>query len=163
MTSMNTSNLDQAIVEFQRLPVEEQLATLGLLFRSISSSIPANGLGSSEESTRLIEQIKGLQPGEQVQTLSDLLASKAEGDGVALDPHPSKALLELIPGGTQPALTHYQSLDANSRLALWYYLGQQFSSSIPADFSLSSKANELLTSLRSLSAEQQAAFLSQIA
>ncbi|MBW4444071.1 MAG: hypothetical protein KME10_23170 [Plectolyngbya sp. WJT66-NPBG17] len=164
MTSINTSNLDQAIVVFQGLPVEEQLATLGMLFKEISGSIPANTFGTSEESTRLIDQIKGQRQDEQLQTLSDFLANKtAKGDEVALDPHPSKALLELIPGSTQPALTRYESLDANSRLAFWYQLGQQLNDSIPVNSSLSSEATELLTSLRSLGVEQQAAFLRQIA
>lgn len=164
MTSINTSNLDQAIGVFQGLPVEEQLATLGMLFKDISGSIPATAFGSSGESTKLIEQIKGQQQDEQLQTLSDFLANKtAKGDEVALDPHPSKALLELVPGSTQPAIARYESLDANSRLAFWYQLGQQMNDTIPANSSVSSEASELLTTLRSLGAEQQAAFLSQIA
>ncbi|GAP95572.1 orange carotenoid protein N-terminal domain-containing protein [Leptolyngbya sp. NIES-2104] len=166
MTSINTSNLDQAIVEFQSLPVEEKLAVLGFLFKDVSGSIPESSFNgvNSNEITPLIEQIQAQRSDEQIQTLGDFLSSQnSQGDGVALDPHPSKALLELIPGNTQPALTRYKALDQSSRLAFWYQLGQQFSNSIPSDVSLSPKASELLTSLRSLGAEQQAAFLSQIA
>lgn len=166
MTSTNTSNLDQAIVQFQNLPVEEQLAALGLLFKALSGSIPANAFGSaaSQEIMPLIEQIKGMRQDEQLQTLSDFLANQtAQGNEVALDPHPSKAMLELIPGSTQPAMTRYESLNATSRLAFWYHLGQQLDNSIPTNSSLSPEAEQLITSLRSLSAEQQAAFLGQIA
>lgn len=165
MTSINTNNLDQAIAQFQSLPVEEQLAALGVLFKGLSGSIPANAFGStSNEISPLIEQIKAMRQDEQLQTLSDFLADKTtRNDEVALDPHPSKAMLELLPGNTQPAITRYQSLDANSRLAFWYQLGQQLDSTIPVNSSLSPEADQLISSLGSLGAEQQAAFLSQIA
>ncbi|MBE9013463.1 hypothetical protein IQ250_25045 [Pseudanabaenaceae cyanobacterium LEGE 13415] len=165
MTSINTSELDQAIVEFQGLPVEEQLAVLGSLFKEISGSIPVSSFSnvSSDKITPLIEQIQAQRSDEQIQTLGDFLSLQAaKDDAVALDPHPSKALLELIPGNTQPALARYKELDQPSRLAFWYQLGQQFSASIPADISLSSEADELLSLLASLGAEQQASFLSQI-
>ncbi|MCU0548267.1 MAG: hypothetical protein MUC48_02855 [Leptolyngbya sp. Prado105] len=165
MTSIDTSHLDQAIVKFQSLSIEEQLATLGLLSKEISGAISVNAFGADtrEEIAPLIDQVQGQRQDEQLQTLSDFLSSKTEqGDEVALDPHPSKALLELIPGNVEPALTRYKSLRTNSRLALWYQLAQQMGNSIPANFSLSPQADELLTSLRSLSTEQQERLLSQI-
>lgn len=166
MTSINTSSLDQAALAFQKLPVEEQLATLGMLLQEISGSIPVHVSSMGGEIVPLIQQIHEQRQDEQLQTLSDFLANEtAKGDVVALDPHPSKAMLELVPGSTQPALTRYKSLDSNARLAFWYQLGQYLGDGIPAipsGFSLSSEANDLLTALRSLSLEQQAAFLSQV-
>jgi hypothetical protein len=166
MTSINTSSLDQTTLAFQKLPVEQQLAALGMLLKEISGSIPASVSSMSGEVVPLVQQIQEQRQDEQLQTLSDFLANEtAKGDEVALDPHPSKALSELVPGSTQPAITRYKALDSNARLAFWYQLGQYLGDGIPAipsDFSLSSEANELLTALRSLSLEQQAAFLSQV-
>jgi hypothetical protein len=165
MTSINTSKFDQAIAQFQSLPAEEQLAALGVLFKGVSGSVPTSAFSgtNSGEITELVKQIKEQRQDEQLQTLGDLLANKtAKDDAVALDPHPSKAMVELLPGN-KPALTRYESLDANSRLAFWYQLGQQLNDTIPVNSSLSSEANELISSLQSLSAEEKAAFLGQIA
>lgn len=157
MTSIDTSGLDQMTAIFQNLPVEQQLAVLGMLFQEVSGSIPVNAL-NSEPIMPLVKQIQEQRQDEQFQTLCDFLSNETEA--VALDPHPSKALVELLPGN-KSALERYQELDANSRLAAWYQFGQQFGS-IPSDFTLSSDASECLTALRSLGIEQQAAFLSQI-
>jgi hypothetical protein len=161
MTSVNTNNLDQSIAKFQSLPAEEQLIVLGALFKEISGSIPL-GSANSEEITLLVQQVQAQRQDEQIQTLGDILANQtAKDDQVALDPHPSQAMIELLPGNTQPALTRYTSLDPNARLVFWYQLGQQLSSTLPSDIS-SSEASEIFTSLRSLDTDQKAAFLSQI-
>ncbi|MBD2081599.1 orange carotenoid protein N-terminal domain-containing protein [Leptolyngbya sp. FACHB-17] len=165
MTSINTNNTDRAVSEFQKLPIEEQLVALGTLFKEVSGSVPSSALStsSSNEISTLIDEIKSQRHDEQLQTLGDFLTNKVDHfDGVALDPHPSKALLELLPGSTQPPLARYEALDANSRIAFWYQLGQEFSSSIPTNAQVSPKATELLSSVRSLSAEEKAAFLGQL-
>lgn len=137
-----------------------------MLLQEISGSIPVRASSMGGEIVSLIQQIHEQRQDEQLQTLSDFLANEtAKGGQVQLYPYPSKAMLELVPGSTQPALTRYKSLDSNARLAFWYQLGQYLGNGIPAipsDFSLSSEANDLLTSLRSLSLEQQAAFLKAV-
>lgn len=163
-----TGDFDQVRAQFQSLPPNEQLTALGVLFKGISGSIPADALSGANSSgaTSLISQIQAQSPDEQEQTLGALLSSKSSAKGeVALDPNPSKALTELIPGTpdpTRPGVEQYKSLDANARLAFWYQLGQQFSSSIPDNPTLSKDATELLTELQSLSPEQQATFLSAL-
>ncbi|MBD1859165.1 MULTISPECIES: hypothetical protein [Leptolyngbya] len=57
MTSINTSSLDQAALAFQKLPVEEQLATLGMLLQEISGSIPVHVSSMGGEIVPLIQQI----------------------------------------------------------------------------------------------------------
>ncbi|BAU12003.1 hypothetical protein LEP3755_25270 [Leptolyngbya sp. NIES-3755] len=169
MTSMNASDLDQAIAKFQSLPANDQLALLGLLFKNLSGSIPATAFSSanSSEMTGLIQEIQAQSTDEQVQTLGGFLRSKTgPGDEIALDPNPSKAMVELIPGNKQPTNSggdRYKAMDGNTRLAFWYQLGQQLASGIPTDATLSSEATQLLMELQPLSPEEQASFVSQLA
>lgn len=170
MTSVNANGVDQAMIaQFKSLPANDQLTALGLLLKEISGSIPADAFSSanSTEMTSLIQEIQAQSPDEQVRTLSGFLSTKPESEGeVALDPNPSKALVELLPGHsdpTRPGVEQYKSMDANARLAFWYQLGQHFSSSIPEDATLTKDATEVFEELRSLSPEQQAEFLTRLA
>lgn len=163
MTFTNTDTLDQAVKAFKRLPVDDQLAALASIYTAASGSLSssASGIASSKDVGELVKQVKEMRPDEQVQLLRDVFSNqKTQGEEEVLDPHPSKALLELIPGGVTPPLSKYDSLDTNSRLGFLYQLAQEIS--LPTDYQLSSEATELLNSLKSVDFDQQVKFLSQV-
>lgn len=168
MASQNTETLAQSVRAFKRLPANEQLAALGSIYTEIGNSIsfPSGNPTASGDVQRLIEQVKQMRQENQLQFLQDVLSEEKTGqEAIALDPHPSKAMLELTPGGITPPLEQYNHLDANSRLAFWYYLAQQMGRDMvqmPANYSPSSQAESFLSTLRSSSFEQQIEFLRQV-
>src|SRR6476646_10394358 len=167
MTSANT-NPTQALQSFRRLDVDQQIAALAYLYTELGSSIsfPSSGVTSSHEISQLVKHVKDLRSEDQLQFIRDVFSSQQKGrQEAALDPHPSKALLELIPGGSKDPLSHYQALDANARLAFWYRLGQELDRSAisaAATSPLSAGAQEIVTSLQGLNFNQQIDFLRQI-
>ncbi|MBD2096164.1 hypothetical protein H6F90_13560 [Trichocoleus sp. FACHB-591] len=167
MTSANT-NTAQTLRSFQHLDVDQQIAALAYLYTELGQSIsfPSSGVTSSNEISQLVKHVKELRSEDQLQFIRDVFSSQQSGrEEVALDPHPSKALLELIPGGTKDPLSHYQSLDPNARLAFWYRLAQELDRdaiSTAATTQLSSGAQEIINHLKSLEVSQQVDFLRQI-
>ncbi len=167
MTSAN-SNTTQTLQSFQRLDVDQRIAALAYLYTDLGNSIsfPSSDVTSSNEVSQLVKHVKDLRSEDQLQFVRDVFSSQQTGrEEVALDPHPSKALLELIPGGTKDPLSHYQSLDPNARLAFWYRLAQELDRgaiSAAATSQLSAGAQEIIASLKSLEFSQQIDFLRQI-
>lgn len=167
MTSANT-NHTQALKAFQHLDVNQQIAALAYLYTELGNSIsfPSSGVTSSNEISQLVKHVKDLRSENQLQFIRDVFSSQQVGrKEVALDPHPSKALLELVPGSTKDPLSHYQSLDPNARLAFWYRLAQELDRgaiSAAATTQLSSGAQEIINNLKSLEVSQQVDFLRQI-
>lgn len=168
MTSTNTDALNQVLKDFKRLPVDEQLAALGSIYAQVGSSVSsASGTASSKDVRELTDQVKEMRQEDQLQFMRDVFSShKNDQDEVALDPHPTKAMLELIPGVATPPLTRYQSLNANSRLAFWYQFAQEMGTddviSMPTNYQPSSKTTEVLDTLKSCDFDQQVSFLSQV-
>lgn len=168
MTFTNTDSLTQSVKALNKLDVNEQLIVLASLYADIKGSVTQHptAMSVSSEVDELVKQINDMRQEDQVQFLRDVLSEKAtQSDAVALDPHPTKAMLELLPGGVTPPLKKYQDMSVNSRLTLWYYLGQgmesQFSSIIASN-PLSPEATQLVDSLKQGDFDQQIAFLDKV-
>lgn len=162
----NTESIDQALKSFKKLPVNDQIAALAGVYKEAASSLSSTA-SPSKEVAELFAKVKGLREENQLQFIQDVLSEKAtKQEEVALDPHPSKALLELVPGAGKPPVSQYNDLSATDRLAFWLHFAQNLGKdgvvAIPADFQPSPKVTELLSSLKSVDLEQQVQFLSQL-
>lgn len=166
MTSTNTTS-NQLVSSFKQLPVDDQIAALGVIYQEIGGSLPsiATSGATSKQVEDVVKHVLELREGGQIQFLQDVLTD-TDQDEVALDINPSKAMVELIPGdGIEPPISEYEDLSANERLMVWYQLagkmGNQFIA-FPSDYQSSDAAKEILNSLSSLSVEEKLQFLSQI-
>lgn len=166
MTSTNTTS-NELVSSFKRLPVDDQIAALGVIYQQIGGSLPsiATSGATSKQVEDVVKHVLELREGGQIQFLQDVLTD-TDQDEVALDINPSKAMVELIPGdGIEPPISEYEDLSANERLMVWYQLagkmGNQFIA-FPSDYQSSDAAKEILNSLGSLSVEEKLQFLSQI-
>ena len=167
MTSANIDAIKQSVQAFKGLDIDDQLAALASIYTKAASSIPPETLGTpSPEVSGLVTKIEQLSHQEQVDALRDLLpAKKTDQDEVILDPNPSKALAELVKGGTKVPTHEYGALSTESKLAFLYQIGQKLGKSIigiPSDYSPSSKVTDLLNSLASLDVQQQMSFLTKV-
>lgn len=145
MTSTNTDPLSQPVAAFKKLPVDEQLAALALIYTEVSGSITPATLKrtSPDVSGGFVTQIEQMSQQEQLLALRDLLTG----------------------AGSSPLTLEYQSLDTNSRLAMWYQLAQGLGSTIaaiPSDYIVSSEVAGFLTSLKSMDFEHLVSFLSSV-
>lgn len=165
MAPTDTSNLSQLSKSFKKLPVDDQIAALGYIYQAVGGSIPSSAIATSDKVNEIVKHVSELREGSQVKFLQDVLTD-TNHDEVVLDPHPSKAMLELIPGdGVEPPISEYEKLSPNERLAVWYAIASKMgkgTATIPSDYSLSSEAQELLSSLKSCETDEQLQFLSQI-
>lgn len=161
MTFTNTDTINQSIAAFRRLPIVDQLSILASIYPKIQQSTPAiSGTSEQKEIHELINQIKQMREEDHVQFLQDVLSENAAGNReTALDPHPSKALLELIPGGVTPPLEQYQKLSKDAQMSFWYQFAQSMRERIPSNLSLSPAANQILSSLDTNNVEQLMMFL----
>lgn len=167
MTSINANAINQLVPQFKQLPVDDQIAALGQIYQEVAGSLPApalqtNAAGAVEE---VVKQILEMRGGGQIQFLQDVL-SHVDRDEIAVDIHPSKAMVELIPGdGIEPPIDEYENLNATDRLLVWYYLASRMGDdfiALPSDYWLSDAAKEVLQAFQSSSAEDKLNFLSQI-
>ena len=145
MTSSNTDAINQSVAGFKKLPLDDQLAAMALIYTEVSGSITPSTLKrtSPEVSGGLLAQIEHLSQQEQLLALRDLLAG----------------------AGSSPLTLEYQSLDANSRLAVWYQLAQGMGSTIaaiPSDYTVSSELADFLNSLKSMDFEHLISFLTSV-
>ncbi|AFZ24658.1 Orange carotenoid protein [Cylindrospermum stagnale PCC 7417] len=168
MTATNINAVRQAVSAFHELQEDEQLTVLGLIYAENADTIPADAIDSLpiETAGDLVAQIQQLSPEEQLYALGDLLsANRNDQDEVMLDPHPSKALVELTRGGTKIPTGEYGSLSAEAKLAFWYLIGERLGTTIigiPRDYSPSESATELLNTLKSLNTNDLVTFLKQV-
>lgn len=162
MTSAPTDAVKQSVIAFRSLKIEDRLAALALIYKHIAGQIPANAVNNSAKASGLVSKVEQLSPELQVQGLRDMLDShKQDGDEVALDPNPSKALAELVTGSNETIpIDEYSSLGKDDKLAFWYQMGQKLESSF-SNISPSSEITEFLQSLQSLNADDRSTFLSQ--
>lgn len=168
MTSTNINPVKQAVFNFQKLKIDDRLVVLGSLFSKVADTISTSDIDKlpTQKAADLVTQIQQLSPEEQLQAVRDLLpASSNDQDETVLDPHPSKATLELARGGTKIPTGEYGALNAEGKLVFWYYLGQRLGSSIiniPQDYTLSEQATTVLNSLQSLDTEDLVSFVKQV-
>jgi hypothetical protein len=162
--TIDTKELNSLATSFKRLPVDDQIAAMGYLYQEIGGSLISSDM-ASKKVEEVVKQVTEMREGSQVEFLQDIL-SDTDRDEVVLDIHPSKAMAQLIPGdGVEPPIAEYEGLNPNERLAVWYNLASKMGDSmaaLPSDYSLSSEAQELLTSLKSYETEEKLQFLSQI-
>lgn len=165
MTSIDTKTLNSLAARFKQLLVDDQIATLGYLYQELGSSLPT--IVTSDKVNDLLNMMGDMREGSQIEFMQDVLNDRTtKADEVSLDPHPSKALLELIPGDdVEPPLTQYHTFSPNERLLFWSQLASKMGDEViamPSDYSLSSEAAELLSSLKLLGTDETVNFLSQI-
>jgi len=145
VTSTSMDARDQSIAAFKSLPVDDQLAALAMIYTEVAGSITSATLKrtSPEVSMGFVTQIEEMSQQEQLLALRDLLAG----------------------AGSSPITLEYQSLDTNSRLAMWYQLAQRLGSTIaaiPSDYTVSSEVADFLTSLKAMDFENLVSFLSNV-
>ena len=162
MTSAQPDAIKQSVIAFRSLKIEDRLAALALMYKHIAGQIPANAVDNSAKASGLVSKVGQLSPDLQTPALRDMLdAQKQDGDEVALDPSPSKALAELFTGNNETIpIDEYSSLGKDDKLAFWYQMGQKVESSV-SDIKPSSEVTEFLQSLQSLSADDRVAFISK--
>ncbi len=160
MTSAQSDAVKQSVNAFRSLKIEDRLAALALIYKHIAGEIPANAVNNSSKASSVVTKVGQLSPELQVQSLRDMLDSqRQDGDEVALDPNPSKALAELLTGSNETLpIDEYSSLGKEDKLAFWYQMGQKAESSI-SSISPASEVTEFLSSLQSLSADDRVAFI----
>ncbi|MBD2464586.1 hypothetical protein H6G89_26625 [Oscillatoria sp. FACHB-1407] len=168
MTFTNTDAIAKCVQAFKKLDLNGQLSALAALYSEVKTSVTSHStaMAASSEVDQLIKHINEMREEDRLQFLQDVLSEKAtKSDETALDPHPSKALLELVPGGVTPPIDQYNDMSINSRLTVWYRFGQMMEnqlSSIMAQNPPSPEANELISSLKQCDFDQQIAFLNKV-
>ncbi len=165
MTATNSNPMKEAGANFFRLEMDDRLAVLASLYTQVAGTIPADALLAMPDKggADLVKDVQDLSGDEKILALRDLLAAdKNDQDETQLDPNPSKALGELLKGGTKIHTGKYGAMKPESRLGFWYQLAERMGSSIPSDYKPSSQATELLNSLKSMSKEDLVSFLTQI-
>jgi Orange carotenoid protein, N-terminal len=162
--TIDTKEFNSLTTSFKQLPVDDQIAAMGYLYQEIGGSLLSSDM-ASKKVEEVVKQVTEMREGSQIEFLQDIL-SDSDRDEVVLDIHPSKALAQLIPGdGVESPIAEYEGLNPNERLAVWYNLASKMGdgmAALPNDYSLSSEAQELLTSLKAYKIEEKLQFLSQI-
>jgi Orange carotenoid protein, N-terminal len=167
MTSTGTNSTQQAVNTFQHLDTNNQLLVLASVYLEIKNSLstdPASTAGA-DDVNQLVHQVKEMRQENQLEFLQDVLRDRqTDSNRVELDPHPSKAMLELVPG-VKPPLSRYRELDKNSRLAFWYCWGRELEgqiASIAQQPNVSDAAKEVVAFLNSSNLDEKIAFLNHV-
>lgn len=145
MSSTNTDAQNESVAAFKSLPVDEELAALALIYTEVAGSITPSTLKrtSPDISRTFVTQIEEMPEQEQLLALRDMLTK----------------------AGSSPLTLEYQSLDDNSKLAIWYQLAQGLGNmiaAIPSDYTVSSELADFLNSLKSMDFEHLVSFLSSV-
>jgi Orange carotenoid protein, N-terminal len=165
MTSTNVNPSRQALLAFQQLDIDDRLAVLASLYKQIANSIPADAANAlpTGQAAGLVTQIQKLSSEEQLNALRDILpAERTDQNEVMLDPNPSKAMVELVQGGTTIPTGDYGKMKADAKIAFWDLLAQRLGSSIigiPSDYRLTEQATTVLNMLQSMNTDELVAFL----
>jgi hypothetical protein len=168
MTSKNVSAVEQAVSDFKKLDIDDRLVVFGSLFSKVADTISTSDIDKlpTQKAADLVAEIQQLSPEEQLYALRDLLpASSNDQDEIMLDPHPSKAMVELAQGGSKIPTGEYGQLNAEGKIAFWYFLGQRLGRTIiniPRDYTPSAQATAVLNNLRSLNTNDVVSFLKQV-
>lgn len=162
MTSAQNESLQKSLSAFRGLRMEDKLAAMALIYQHVAREVPAESIPKSAKVSELVGKVGQLSQELQTDALRDMLdAQRQDGDEVALDPNPSKALGELISGKNENIpVGDYSSLGKEEKLAFWYQMGQKVSSSA-GSITPSAEVSEVLQSLQSLSADDRISFISK--
>ena len=138
MTTNTTNQPEQAVADFKKLSVDDQLAWLWFAYTKMGSSITpaAPGAAGEDIAEGLYNQVKELSHEEQLQVQRDI-ASKAD---------------TIIS-------REYGSLSANTKLFFWYRLAQGMESNViipmPPGYEMSDSVKELLERFEGLDFNEQ--------
>jgi hypothetical protein len=141
---------------------------LALLYTGVGDTMPANVIDSlpTDTAADLIAQIQQLSEEEQLFPLPPLLpATRNDQDSTMLDPHPTKALIELTQGGAKIPTGQYGQMNTNAKLAFWYMIAERLGATmigIPRDYQPSQSVISLSNSLKSLNTNDLVAFFKRI-
>lgn len=162
MTSAQNESLQESLSAFRNLRMEDKLVAMALIFQHVAREVPAESIPNSSKVSELVGKVGQLSQELQTDALRDMLdAQRQDGDEVALDSNPSKALGELITGNNENIpVGDYSSLGKEEKLAFWYQMGQKISSS-GASISPSTDVSEVLKSLQTLNADDRISFISK--
>ncbi|MBW4610201.1 MAG: Orange carotenoid-binding protein [Hassallia sp. WJT32-NPBG1] len=147
MTSTNIDFTEVAVSKFQNLNADDRLAVLAVLFSQINEEIPATALNSlsNQGTADLVAEIQNLSQPDQILALRKLQNQEGEETTISTD--------------------SYASMDAESKLAFWYQLGENLGGSvvgIPQDYIPSEQAAEVLDLFEMNSSEQIMSFMQQV-
>ncbi|MCG8368251.1 MAG: Orange carotenoid protein [Pseudanabaenales cyanobacterium] len=143
MTLVNLDiNLEQAVNQFGKASVDDQLALLWFSYekvgRAIKSAAPVAIF--SQITQRLFTQVKHIRREEQLDAIRDLAA-----------------------GADTRISREYTTLNVNMKLAFWYKLAQGVQSGsiqqVPQHHKLSPEARSVLTALEAMGFNEQVSFL----
>jgi hypothetical protein len=168
MPTTKIDNITEALAAFQQLNIDERLATLASVYTNLIDEINSDEIEAlpTEKAENLVAQIQSLSDEEQLFALRDLLpATRNDQDEVMLDPHPSKAMVELARGGTKIPTGEYGAMSTEGKLAFWYLLAERLGSTIipiPNDYHPSEEAITLLNFLDSLDTDDLVAFVQRV-
>lgn len=171
MTATNINNLETAVSKFQALDVDDKLATLASLYSEVSDEVAPisnQNTAESQDSANLVKQIQQLNSEEQIVALRDLLSTNHNSQGeVALDEHPTQALLEVVQGSsddsgnTKISNNSYIAMNDDAKLSFWFQIGQNLGKSVvgvPADHKPNERVIEVLDLVNSDNVENLIAF-----
>ncbi|MBW4449925.1 MAG: hypothetical protein KME38_24575 [Spirirestis rafaelensis WJT71-NPBG6] len=147
MTSTNIDFTEVAVSKFQNLNADDRLAVLAVLFSQINEEIPASAMNSlpNHGTADLVAEIQNLSQPDQILALRKLQNQEGEETTISTD--------------------SYASMDAESKLAFWYQLGENLGGSvvgIPQDYIPSEQAAEVLDLFEMNSSEQIMSFMQQV-
>ncbi len=139
-TQTNDPTIRERVEAFQGLDVDEQLALFWFIYKEMGKSITPAAPGASTVSPQIAEglfnQVKTLSHEEQLQLQRDL-----------------------ITGADNQLTREYGSLSDTTKLLFWYLLAQGMENAtiipMPANYQLSSQADELLKKIKEIPFEQQ--------
>lgn len=163
----DTGNLEpvaQALEALNKLSIDDRLTAMALIYKDVSGSISADAIKASSQVSGLVSKIEQKPQDRQIDALRDILtAGKNDKGEEALDPNPSKALGQLVTGGSEDIPTgEYGALDTESKLAFWYHIAQKLGNSIPSNISPSSELAEVLNPVKSFDDEKKMSFLKRL-
>jgi hypothetical protein len=167
MTSTNFNPVQQSVSRFQQLHIDDRLAVMGLVYSETANQLPADMIDAlpTQKPAELVAQIQQISPEEQLYALRDLLpATKNDQDEIMLDPHPTKATLELAQGGTTIPTGEYGAISKEEKLAFWSLLAERLGTTIidiPHDYILSDAATEVFNAIKLLNTNDLVSFLKQ--
>ena len=168
MTSTNFNPVQQSVSRFQQLHIDDRLAVMGLVYSETANQLPADMIDAlpTQKPAELVAQIQQVSPEEQLYALRDLLpATKNDQDEIMLDPHPTKATVELVQGGTTIPTGEYGAMSKEEKLAFWSLLAERLGTTvidIPHDYILSDPATEVFNSIKLLNTNDLVSFLKQV-
>jgi hypothetical protein len=167
MTSTGTNSTQQAVKTFRKLDTNNQLLVLASIYLQIKGSLSTDpaSIDKADDVGQLVHQVKEMRQENQLEFLQDVLRDRQTDENrVELDPHPSKAMLELVPG-VKPPLSRYRELEQNSRLAFWYCWGRELEGQIAQASQQAAGSNsvkELIDDLSGSNLDEKIAFLNHV-